>query len=47
VKDIPIIKNNYDDFNVITLVFNYRTVDERELMLKQFFEDDLDILSAN
>jgi len=33
-KDIPVIKNNFDDFNVVTLVFNYRTIDERELMLK-------------
>jgi hypothetical protein len=34
VKDIPVIDNNFDDFNIVTLVFNYRIIDERELMLK-------------
>ena len=24
---------NFDDFNIVTLVFNYRIIDERELML--------------
>ena len=33
-KDIPVIDNNFDDFNIVTLVFNYRIIDERELMLK-------------
>ncbi len=32
-KDIPVINNNFDDFNIVTLVFNYRIIDERELML--------------
>ena len=34
VKDIPVIDNNFDDFNIVTLVFNFRIIDERELMLK-------------
>lgn len=42
-KDIPQINNNFDDFNIVSLVFNYRMIDERELMLKQFFDNDLDV----